>query len=73
MPASPAIDPTRCPLCGTPNVCAMVAERKTGETQGLCWCMAACFDEAVMPRIPADARGVACLCARCASSAERAG
>ncbi|MGJ7523002.1 cysteine-rich CWC family protein [Variovorax sp. LT1P1] len=71
MPDSPIIDPTRCPLCGTPNACAMETERLTGVAQGPCWCMTAVFDDALMARIPATSRGVACICARCATSAAR--
>jgi hypothetical protein len=63
--ATAALDPTRCPLCGEPNQCAMEIERASGEKQPPCWCMAAGFDSAVLDRIPAPARGLACVCARC--------
>jgi len=73
MPDPHTVDPTRCPLCGTPNACAAEVERQTGVAQGPCWCMTTHFDDALMQRIPSDARGVACICARCATSAERLG
>lgn len=71
MPLSLSPDPTRCPLCGASNLCAMEIERATGEAQPPCWCMAAdfSFDEALLARIPAEARGQACICARCATAA----
>jgi hypothetical protein len=71
MPNLPTIDPTRCPLCGTANACAMEIERLTGVAQGPCWCMAARFDEALKERVPEAARGLACLCARCAAAPHR--
>ncbi len=71
MPESPPVDPTRCPLCGTTNACAMEIERLTGMAQGPCWCMTARFDEALKQRVPEASRGLACICARCAAAAER--
>jgi hypothetical protein len=55
------IDPARCPLCGRDNACAMVAGRAT------CWCFARRIPAEVLARVPEEARGVACLCARCAA------
>lgn len=65
-PAAPP-DPSRCPLCGEQNRCAMEVERETGESQPPCWCMAADFSEALLARVPADKRRLACICARCAA------
>ena len=67
----PAIDPTCCPLCGEANACAMEIERTTGVAQGPCWCMTARFDEALRERVPQAARGLACICARCAAATDR--
>ena len=64
MPA-PALppDPSRCPLCGAPNQCAMEAGGATGSP---CWCTTVHFDAALLDRIPTPARGKACLCPACA-------
>ena len=70
LPASnPAIDPRFCPLCGRSNQCAMEIERETGVAKGPCWCTTAVFDPEVLERVPAEARQLACICARCAATA----
>ena len=69
MPAVPVLDTTRCPLCGQANRCAIEIERETGVAQGPCWCLAATFTDALRERVPPEARGLACICARCASAA----
>ena len=62
---SQAPDPSRCPLCGGDNRCAMEIERETGEKQPPCWCMDATFTAELFARIPVEARGQACICAAC--------
>ncbi|MBT2325971.1 cysteine-rich CWC family protein [Variovorax paradoxus] len=62
-------DPSRCPLCGEANRCAMELERETGRPQPTCWCKQADFDRTVLARIPAETRGLACICACCATAA----
>ncbi len=62
-------DPSRCPLCGESNRCAMEIERETGQAQPACWCMQADFSEALLARVPAAQRRLACICARCAAQA----
>ena len=61
-----SIDPARCPLCGGDNRCGMQSDP---QGQG-CWCRSAEFGAAIA-RLPATAIGKACICARCASEAER--
>jgi hypothetical protein len=56
-------DPSRCPLCGKPNQCGMVAGKTT------CWCTSVTIPKAVIDLIPSDARGVACVCPECATGA----
>jgi len=56
-----AVDPTRCPLCGEDNRCGAAAGA------GTCWCFSARVPEEVLERVPPALRGVACVCARCAS------
>ena len=58
-----APDRTRCPLCGGDNACAM--EAGTGD----CWCRDVRFAPALFERLPAGARGTACICRRCAEAA----
>ncbi|WP_124222821.1 cysteine-rich CWC family protein [Tibeticola sediminis] len=65
----PAPDPGRCPVCGQPNGCAMALERAGGEPQPPCWCTRASFSAELLARIPAAARGKACVCAACAGAA----
>lgn len=59
------IDPTRCPLCGGDNRCAMEIERDTGVPQGPCWCVGASITPDLMARLPREAEGKACICAAC--------
>ncbi|MGJ7485782.1 cysteine-rich CWC family protein [Variovorax sp. LT2P21] len=70
MPTLSTIDPARCPLCGETNACAMEIERTTGVAQGPCWCMTARFDQGLREQVPETARGLACICARCAAAAD---
>ncbi|VTU38474.1 hypothetical protein H6CHR_05229 [Variovorax sp. PBL-H6] len=69
MGAKPAVDASRCPVCGEANRCAIELERETGQPQGACWCMQARVGPEALARVPSDARGVACICARCAMRA----
>jgi len=66
------VDPERCPLCGEPNACASAAAKQCGERCSDCWCVRATIDEATLAQIPPAARGVACVCARCAAAAPTA-
>lgn len=66
MSTVPANTPTRCPLCGQPNACAMEVERTTGIKQAPCWCTHITFSETLLARIPEAQRGQACICAACA-------
>lgn len=66
-PALP--DPGLCPLCGADNRCAMEIQRATGQAQPPCWCTQARFDPSLFERIAPEARGQACICARCVAAA----
>lgn len=61
-------DASRCPLCGGDNRCAMELQRATGQQQGPCWCVSQTFSAELLARLPADAQGKACICARCLSA-----
>jgi hypothetical protein len=65
------VDPSRCPLCGEANRCAMEVERETGLKQPPCWCMATDvdFSPELLDRVPVGKRRLACICARCAALA----
>lgn len=52
-----------CPLCGGANACSPAS---SGTFSSACWCMTAAIPESVLAQIPADKRGKACLCPRCA-------
>ncbi|XAH23431.1 cysteine-rich CWC family protein [Xylophilus sp. GW821-FHT01B05] len=63
-------DANHCPLCGALNSCAVEAARATGTAPTDCWCFKLpAIDAAALARIPAAARGQACICARCAAGA----
>lgn len=55
------VQPSRCPLCGTHNACAML----TGESA--CWCQQVQIAPQVLEQIPEPQRGLQCLCRACAS------
>jgi len=59
------VDPTLCPLCGESNTCAMAAGAESAEP---CWCVAVPIPPSVLDQVPPAARGVACLCRRCATA-----
>jgi hypothetical protein len=59
------LDPTRCPLCGSDNRCAMELEKATGEAQPPCWCVSTTFPTGLLDRLPEQARDQACICAAC--------
>jgi hypothetical protein len=63
---SEVVDPARCPLCGEPNACAML------RGEDACWCAGVAISKDALARIPAPARGVACVCAGCAAGAPAA-
>jgi hypothetical protein len=58
----PLVDPARCPLCGNLNDCGVAAG------QGHCWCFTQSIPPEVLGPIPAEARGIACVCRFCSSS-----
>ncbi len=60
-----APDPTRCPLCGADNRCAMEIETATGVAQAACWCVSQRFPPELLASLPAGLQGTACICARC--------
>lgn len=61
-------DPTRCPLCGQANTCAMEMEKATGQKQPPCWCTQVDFSADLLARVPPESRRLACICASCATS-----
>jgi hypothetical protein len=63
FPVTGAFDPARCPLCGEVNSCGMAA----GDTE--CWCFTAKVPDEVLARLPDGARGVVCVCRKCAEGA----
>ncbi|WP_309898552.1 cysteine-rich CWC family protein [Variovorax soli] len=69
MGAKPSLDASCCPLCGEANHCAIERERETGQSRAPCWCRQASFSPGVLESVPAGARGLACVCARCATRA----
>jgi len=61
------LDATCCPLCGRANQCAMDVERATGLKQPPCWCTQVDFNRDLLESLPAEARGLACICQACAA------
>ena len=60
-----SVDPTRCPICTEPNVCAMEKAKASVTQPERCWCMDAVFTTEVMDQVPDVAKGKACICAQC--------
>jgi hypothetical protein len=52
-----------CPLCGGPNACVAAS---SGSFAQRCWCEGTSFSPALLERVPAEFRDVACICAGCA-------
>jgi len=48
----------------------MEVERDTGVRQPACWCAQVKFEQALLERIPPQARRLACICQACASTRE---
>ena len=67
MAPATAPDPTRCPLCGLSNRCAMESAKPSGEPQPPGWCTQVDFSADRRARVPADAQGQACICPACAA------
>lgn len=68
VPTGNGSDPAHCPLCGGPNEC----QRCTLQTyKGSCWCERVTFPEELWERLPAEARGRACICPSCVLQALR--
>ncbi|NPC59281.1 cysteine-rich CWC family protein [Caenimonas soli] len=61
------VDATRCPLCGRVNQCALEVERTTGLQQPPCWCTRVDFNRELLESLPAESRGLACICQACAA------
>lgn len=66
-PATPALPPGACPLCGAFNQCAAQRERETGVKQEACWCTQVDFSAATLARIPAEYQRKVCICPACAA------
>jgi len=64
-PPTPELDPSRCPLCGGDNRCAMELQKATGQAQPPCWCVSQAFSAELLARLPAQAQGKACICGEC--------
>jgi hypothetical protein len=69
MTTQTQFDPTRCPLCGEVNRCAMEVERATGVKQPDCWCSQVDFGRELLDSVPLSAQRAACICAACAARA----
>lgn len=63
MNAVTEFTPTRCPLCGEPNRCAVA----NGEAHESCWCMQVSFVPDALDALPEGARDRYCICQRCAT------
>ncbi len=63
MPANTdhPLDTARCPLCGSPNLCAVAADPSASQ----CWCEGEQFPRALLAQVPEEAVGKACICRAC--------
>lgn len=55
-----------CPVCGGPNGCRPA---ETGTFEGECWCATMKISPEALGAVPAEIKGKACLCERCATAA----
>ena len=69
--AGGSLDPSRCPLCGQENRCAMELETQTGTVQAPCWCTHASFSAELLARVDPARRDLACICANCSRLASQ--
>jgi len=53
----------RCPLCGGPNDCGGAA----GKSE--CWCEKVTISREVLEKVPEEAKGKVCVCAKCVQAA----
>jgi len=51
-----------CPVCGRPNDCGLAAGKSD------CWCASINISPAALDRVPDEAKGKICICARCAGA-----
>ncbi|MFC2028607.1 cysteine-rich CWC family protein [Chloroflexota bacterium] len=56
-----APDPAICPLCGSPNHCAMAADPDAGD----CWCESVVFPQDLLESIPENSVRKTCICKKC--------
>jgi hypothetical protein len=54
-------DPSKCPLCGKPNRCAVAADPNATE----CWCEFVEFPQDLLAQIPEEAVRKTCVCQKC--------
>ena len=66
-----AVDPCHCPLCGSPNLCAM-EQPQAGGVQAPCWCTREQFSAQLLQQVPEPLRGKACICQACVKASQRA-
>lgn len=61
------VDPLLCPLCQQKNRCANLGDKETNKT---CWCNDPDiqFPKELLDQVPADKKGKACICQRCAQA-----
>ncbi|MES0371750.1 MAG: cysteine-rich CWC family protein [Mariprofundaceae bacterium] len=66
------IDVKRCPLCGELNQCVMAVQNPDEKQH--CWCRSENIPQALLNRIPHEARLRACICRKCLQNeAEQSG
>ena len=56
----------RCPLCGSPNDCAIARGEQT------CWCFDEVFPPNLLERVPETDQGRVCVCRNCVAEAKDA-
>ncbi|EYC52438.1 hypothetical protein AZ34_16170 [Hylemonella gracilis str. Niagara R] len=64
-PAPQPLPNLTCPLCGGANQCAPA---RAGTFDLPCWCRTTPVSAEALARVPAELRGRACLCPRCATA-----
>ncbi|MEM9418374.1 MAG: cysteine-rich CWC family protein [Planctomycetota bacterium] len=56
-----ALAPSRCPLCGGFNRCAIAQ----GQAPKACWCMSVTVPASLLEQLPSGTAGKSCICGAC--------
>jgi hypothetical protein len=62
---TPTSDSGRCPLCASPNECAMARRERGEEVEQACWCVGRAFPSSLIRIATERDGGERCICEGC--------